>query len=65
MAVTELCFEFVFLVAMLLKFVTEHHYENTNSVERNLKKLAVLYLKGPFFLDILALIPFNFLLASL
>mmetsp|Transcript_37320 Transcript_37320/g.57218 ORF Transcript_37320/g.57218 Transcript_37320/m.57218 type:complete len:84 (+) Transcript_37320:621-872(+) len=44
---------------MLVSFFTEHHSNKSVDPERSQKKIAILYLKGRFLLDIVALIPFK------
>jgi len=52
----------VFSIDMLVCFFTEYHSPTEAEVERNWKKLAVIYLKGRFLLDFLALVPFQTIL---
>lgn len=43
---------------MVITFFVEYHYPSTQDVEKKFKKLAKLYLRGKFSLDLIAIIPF-------
>ena len=56
----QLCFEAIFLIEMLLGFVTEYVDMNNKSV-KDVYKISKRYLKQGFIQDIIPLIPFNWI----
>ena len=54
----------IFLVDLIMQFFVEHHYSTTNVVERDLKKLFMIYVRGDFLLDVITVTPFSFLLKN-
>mmetsp|Transcript_31133 Transcript_31133/g.47591 ORF Transcript_31133/g.47591 Transcript_31133/m.47591 type:complete len:114 (+) Transcript_31133:680-1021(+) len=46
-----------FSIDVIINFFTEHISTTTHKPERRLKKLAVAYIQGQFFLDAIALLP--------
>ena len=57
----QVIFESIFLIEMLLGFITE--YTNENNVQiKDVTKISMYYLKNGFIFDLIPLIPFNFLL---
>ena len=58
----QLVFEVIFLFEMGLGFITEYLDENNKSV-KDLAKISKHYLKTGFLLDLIPLIPFNYIFA--
>jgi hypothetical protein len=55
--IIEACIDIFFIVDIGLQFVTDYYDEN--SKVKDLKKIAVNYLKNAFFFDLIASIPFS------
>ena len=53
----SLIYQCFFSLDMLINFITEHHYESSTEVERDLCKLFTIYIKGRFIFDLVALLP--------
>ena len=51
-------FETVFAISLILNFFVEYYHDGSTIPTREMKKIAIRYLKGGFFLDFLPLIPF-------
>ena len=51
-------FETVFAISLVLNFFVEYYHDGSTIPTREMKKIAIRYLKGGFFLDFLPLIPF-------
>lgn len=52
--------EIFFLISMYSNFMTDYLPEGSSEPVRDLQKIAIRYLKGDFFMQFLALIPFTF-----
>ena len=52
-------YQVFFCVELFVNFFTEAHSSQKTEPERSQRKIALIYLKGRFLLDILAIIPFN------
>ena len=50
-------FEIIFVFDLIINFFVEIIDEETNQPERDLKKIAISYLNGLFFIDFITLIP--------
>lgn len=50
-------FEIIFVFDLIINFFVEIIDEETNQPERDLKKIAINYLNGLFFIDFITLIP--------
>mmetsp|Transcript_29156 Transcript_29156/g.43925 ORF Transcript_29156/g.43925 Transcript_29156/m.43925 type:complete len:146 (+) Transcript_29156:439-876(+) len=61
---SDFVFFILFLVDIIINFFTEHHYKGSTIVERNLKKVAAIYLRGGFAEDLVALLPLAIVLDS-
>ena len=50
----------MFFLDLVTNFFTEYHYSGSDEVERDLRKIFVIYLKGRFTLDFIAILPLHF-----
>jgi len=48
---------YIFTVDLILHFFEEYHYPISQEVERDLRRLALLYFRGRFALDIVTILP--------
>jgi len=46
-----------FVISLLLNFFVEYHYVTSHVVEREFPKLAALYFKGRFLIDLITVLP--------
>ena len=44
---------------MVLHVFVEHHYPGGSETERDVRKLAIIYLKGHFLKDFIVVLPFS------
>ena len=55
----NLGFEVIFFLSMCFKFLYEHKKaDSSKGTERDLSKIAMIYLKGEFMFDLIPLLPF-------
>ena len=54
-------FEFIFVMDMIVQFLLEFKPEDQYNTVRDLTEIAKRYIKGRFFIDLMALIPFIYL----
>ena len=50
-------FIILFTVDIFVNFLTEYHYPMSTDIETDIKKIAIIYIKGRFFLDFLSVLP--------
>lgn len=60
----ELFTDIAFAFDILINFVSAYHDPTSKCLVCNPKRIAMRYLKGYFFFDFLATIPFNYILSS-
>ena len=58
----SIAFESIFFVAMCLKFLYEYKKIGSDRTERDISKIAKIYISGEFFPDLIPLIPLPFVL---
>jgi len=58
-------YQSLFLLDMIVNCFVEYHYPCSTQIERNLKKLLVIYLEGRFMIDVIAIMPFAHLYEKL
>lgn len=55
-----MAFELIFAFQIFLNFITEYQqFDSMEKPERDIQKIAVLYIKGSFLRDLIAVLPFN------
>ncbi len=60
----ELSMDAIFSVDLLMNFTYAYHDPKNNQIVTSPKKIAIRYLKGYFFLDLIATIPFGYILSE-
>ena len=55
----EIFFTILFTVDIFVNFLTEYRYPMSTDIETDVKKIAIIYIKGRFFWDFLSVIPFK------
>lgn len=55
--IQEQIFQIVFCTNMLISCMTQHHYKTTDSVEKDVAKIFVIYAKGRLIIDIISVVP--------
>ena len=58
----EVCVDIIFAVDILVNFLTAYYDPDSNKIITELRLIALRYLKGYFFVDVLAILPFSYII---
>ena len=53
----ELFYESLFLVSIVMNLITEYNYPASQKIERKINKIILIYLRGSFAYDVVAILP--------
>ena len=62
---TLVVYQVIFCADLIINFFTEHHSNKSPMPIRSQRRIAIIYLRGRFMLDVIALVPFDSLAESL